>query len=160
MQLSLGVLSLILGVGAISAAAADEPATPPAAPSPVAPASAAAEPRPTTPAAPAAIPTAPVTATAAVPAAAATPASTIAKPPESTDPKERHLLAEGYKSEMRNGDRVFCRKEQVLGSRLGGQKVCGNADDLIAREEMDKANAERTERLGRSGMGPCNGCSP
>jgi hypothetical protein len=91
-------------------------------------------------------------ATPATPAAAA--AAPAAKQDVKADANEKHLLAEGYKSEMRNGDKVFCRKEELLGSRLGGKKVCDTADNLVAREDMDKANAERTERQGRSGVIP------
>ena len=156
MRLSLGVLLFAIGIGVFGASAADEPATAPAVNTPAAPA-------PDKPAAREA--PAPAAALAATPASPATSAAATTAPAgvnraDSSEQKEKHLLAEGYKSEMRNGDKVFCRKEEVLGSRLGGQKVCGNADNLVAREQMDKENAERTERQGRSGFGPCAGCKP
>lgn len=40
---------------------------------------------------------------------------------------------------MRNGTKVWCRREGELGSRLGGQKVCGTPQELkvVARENQD-----------------------
>jgi hypothetical protein len=141
MRLVLAVLAVIT-VGSLGTAVADETSAPPESQAPAtAPAPAAA-----------AAPAAPAAPAAAAPAAAA-PAAT-AKADAGTDAKEKHLLAEGYKTEMHNGDKVFCRKEEILGSRLGGHKVCGSAVDLIAREAADKANTELTERQGRSGKIP------
>jgi len=51
------------------------------------------------------------------------------------DPLEKHFLAEGYKIEMHNGEKYFCRREETLGTRLGGQKVCGTAQQLQATEQ-------------------------
>ena len=69
--------------------------------------------------------------------AAAASATAAAKPPvviksdkaELTH-DEQLLVSRGYKLEVRNGDRVFCRREQVLGSRLGDKKVCGTASQF------------------------------
>jgi curli biogenesis system outer membrane secretion channel CsgG len=114
-----------VGAGGMSLALADPPANP-------AP--------PTTATAP----------TAAQPAASA--AAPAAKAPTSTvdvdaqreqDNLEKHFLAEGYKLEMHNGERLFCRKEEELGSRLGGHKSCGTAQQLQATERESQAAYQR-----------------
>ena len=38
---------------------------------------------------------------------------------------EQLLVNKGYKVQVVNGEKIFCRREEVLGSRLGEQKVCG-----------------------------------
>jgi hypothetical protein len=56
---------------------------------------------------------------------------------------EKRYLAEGYKLEMHNGEKLFCRREEELGSRLGGQKVCSTAQQLEFTEEEAKAAIQR-----------------
>jgi len=58
-------------------------------------------------------------------------------------------MALGYKPEMRNGEKVFCRREQTLGSRLGATKHCATAEELkVSQQEthdvMDKI--QRTQK--------------
>ena len=77
---------------------------------------------------------------AAAPAPAA-PTPSATQP--AVDPNEKWALSEGYKPEMRNGEKVFCRREQPLGSRLGQEKHCATLEQLkISRQEsrdvMDK----------------------
>jgi hypothetical protein len=120
MRVFVGVLAA-LGVGAMSLALADPSASAPA--SEAAPAKAAAP------------------AAAATPAA---PAAAAAKP--EVDPFEKHLIAEGYRPEMQNGDKVYCRKETPLGSRLGGVKSCGTAEQLKLREDQTKQGVDQAQR--------------
>jgi hypothetical protein len=121
-----------MALGGISLALADpsptaSPPSPPSAPSaPSAPAATAA---------PAATP-APATPQAA-PAAAATPA---------IDPEERRLLAAGYRMQMRHGEKVFCRREEVLGSRLEGKMNCSTAQQLKSTQEQAQEAAQRLQR--------------
>jgi len=84
----------------------------------------------TPPAPPAASPAAPAQAATA---AAAKPAVVVESTAE-TDALERHFLAEGYKLEMHNGEKLFCRREEELGSRLGSHKACGTVQQLAATE--------------------------
>jgi hypothetical protein len=128
-----GILACI-SFGGISLAVADPPVTP------AAPATA------STPAAPA---------TTSAPAAptAATPAQTPAAPADA-DMQEKHFLAEGYKVEMRHGEKYFCRREDLLGSRLGGQKNCSTAQQLAQNEAEAKRiteNAQHQQTHGPSG---------
>ena len=134
MRFVVGMLACI-ALGAVSVALAD-PATPAPVPTAAAPSAS------TTPSAPtsAAATPAPATAAAAKPqAAAAAPA---------LDPEEKHLLAQGYRMQMRHGEKVFCRNEEVLGSRLGGKLTCGTAAQLQAARDQAREAVERAQRTG------------
>jgi len=128
-----GVLACI-GVGGISLALADPSTTTSAPSAPSAPAA----PSAPTAAAPAAAPVAPAPAT---PQAARAAAATAA-----IDPEERHLLAEGYRMQMRHGEKVFCRREEVLGSRLEGKMSCTSAAQLKATRDLAREAVERAQR--------------
>jgi hypothetical protein len=96
---------------------------------------------------------APATASAPAAPTAATPAQTAAAPADA-DMQEKHFLAEGYKVEMRHGEKYFCRREDVLGSRLGGQKNCSTAQQLAQNEAEAKRiteNAQHQQTHGPSG---------
>jgi hypothetical protein len=133
MRLRAGLLTLI-GISAVSSALADPPAPAPA----TAPASAAAG--------PAAAATSP---TPAAPVAA--PTAAVITAPADDDLLDRHLRSEGYKVEMRNGQKMYCRKEDVLGSRLGAAKTCSTAEQLKINEAQAHDLIERTQRQQVSG---------
>jgi hypothetical protein len=76
---------------------------------------------------------APPQSSAPAPAAEA-PKSTVVVQGEQ-DVLERHFQSEGYKEEMLNGEKVFCRREDRMGSRLGSRKVCSTAQQLQATEQ-------------------------
>jgi hypothetical protein len=59
------------------------------------------------------------------------------------DQLEKHFLSEGYKLEMHNGEKYFCRREEELGSRLGGKKVCSTGQQLQATEREARAAYQR-----------------
>ena len=125
-----------MAVGGISVARADPPTTPSAAtPAPATPAAAAA------PAAPA-----PTTAVGATPQAA----SAVATP--AIDPEEKRLLAQGYRIQMRNGEKVFCRTEEVTGSSLAQRLTCGTAAQLKVAQQLSKEALERAQRNGANKM--------
>jgi hypothetical protein len=112
----------VLAAGVVAVALADPPAAPEATPAAAAPAASATS-------APAASAT---TAPGATPAAAA-PAK------ESDAVLEKRLTNSGYKPRMRNGTKVWCKKQNELGSRLGGQEVCGTPDELrlVVQQNQD-----------------------
>ncbi len=118
MRLFSGVLTVI-GIGAVSLALADTPASP-AAPSST---------------------------------AAPTPAPTAASQAPAEDTQlDHHLRSEGYKVEMHNGQKVYCRKEDILGSRLGaGTKTCSTGEQLKITEAQAHEAAERAQRQQTSG---------
>jgi hypothetical protein len=45
--------------------------------------------------------------------------------------EEQRLVSKGYKLNMRNGEKWFCRRELALGSRVAAQNVCGTASMLL-----------------------------
>jgi hypothetical protein len=92
----------------------------------------------------------PSTASAATPPTTPTPPTPAASAPHDTtaaiDPREKMLKLKGYRLEMRNGEKMYCRSEEVLGSRLGGRKTCGTVDALLEREHMSRELAESAQR--------------
>ena len=122
-----------LGAGAISLAIADPPA--PTASAPAA-------------SAPTATPAAPVADTAKV--------ATTAAAPE-MDQLEKHLRAEGYVVRMKDGEKLFCKREEVLGSRLSAGMKCATAEALRVREDQDQQAAESAQRAARTGTLPGGG---
>jgi hypothetical protein len=121
-----------LGVGALSGALADPPSSPQEQ-------SAAAEPA-------AATTTTSTTEAATAKAAVTAPQTAPAAPTTaSADPEEKRLRAMGYKMQMRNGEKVFCRREQVIGSRLEGKLICGTVQDLAASADQARQNVEHAQ---------------
>jgi hypothetical protein len=91
--------------------------------------------------------TAPATAAATV---AVTPDAAPANPNISASDErmqEKLLRAQGYKPSMRNGEKVFCRREIPLGSRLPTTLKCVTVAEA---ETMAKEGKETTEHLQRT----------
>lgn len=129
MRSVLGVMACVV-VGGLSVALADPPA--PAASTPAA----------ATQAAPAPSSNAPAATPAATPAAASPTAAVTVTAQE--DMMEKHFLSEGYKIEMHHGEKYFCRREEDLGSRLGGQKYCSSVEQLKATEKEAQASVDKS----------------
>ena len=132
----------LLAISVLTPALADPPNEPPA--NTTTPASPA-------PAAPAAAAPAPAAAPAAEhPAASAAQSAPISPGVEvvaaQMDQLEKHLLAEGYKIELYNGEKYFCRRQEELGSRLGGQKRCSPAQQLMFTEKDARRQLEHAQR--------------
>jgi RNase H-fold protein (predicted Holliday junction resolvase) len=123
-----GAVLACLGVGAVSGALGDPPASPPAT-------------------APATATSATATATATAPVTAPQTAATASTKP-TLSPDEKALLAMGYKMRMRNGEKVFCRRVEILGSRLEGKLTCGTVQDLKASAEQARESVEESQRRG------------
>jgi hypothetical protein len=150
-QLSLACL----GLGAISLALADPPAASPA-PATAAPPPAAAA------ATPAELPAAAVNSPPAAKAATAPAATapTIDQPEKyfrdtlwTADPYEEHFLAKGYKAELHNDEKMFCRMEEPVGSRLGGRKVCRTLEQLKVTETSSREWIEHSQRISTNPKG-------
>ena len=124
MRIAVGLLAC-LGAGALASALADPP----------------------TEAAPAAhaAPAAPAAATPA-PAADSAAATQVITAKAELDRDTAHFVAEGYKPEMRHGEEIYCKRENVLGSRVNAQKRCGTIEQLKLTEQADKANVADMER--------------
>ena len=130
----------LLGICGVSVALAD----PPASPSTTAPAA--------TPAS--AATSTPVAGTDAAASAAKPATNAAADAAAAAAAEEKNLMAAGYKPEMRNGTKVWCRHEGELGSRLGGQKVCGTPQELrlTVRENQDLVQKIQKTQLNPSGI--------
>jgi hypothetical protein len=94
--------------------------------------------------------TAPAAAAASTPAALAPvadatqrTAAAVSPPAPAVDQSDKHFLAEGYKMQMRNGQKMFCRREEQLGSRLGGALTCNTAEELKQIEAQAKDAIDR-----------------
>jgi hypothetical protein len=139
MRVFTGVMACV-GIGAVSIALAD-PADAPKSSAPAA----VTEARTSVPASPS---------TAAAPATPAAPAVTItAATPDAQEQLERHFLSEGYKSEMHGSQKVFCRREDTIGTRLGASKNCGTVDELKQQEDLA---AQATHNIQRTNQRPGN----
>jgi hypothetical protein len=122
----------LLGICGVSVALAD----PPASPSTTAPAAT------------------PASAATSTPVAGANAAASAAKPATNAAAdaaaaaaaEEKNLMAAGYKPEMRNGTKVWCRHEGELGSRLGGQKVCGTPQELKLVVQQNRELVEKMQK--------------
>jgi hypothetical protein len=62
--------------------------------------------------------------------------------------QERSLLAAGYKIKMRNGEKVFCRDQAILGSRIAKQTICGTADEISLDALKFQNDAQRVQFSG------------
>jgi hypothetical protein len=126
-------VACILG-GALGVARADEPAKAPA------PSTASAAPSSAT-----------ATPPGAVPAAASTPA---VKPELTEDQLEKHFRAEGYKVQVRGGEKWYCKQMIETGSRLASsQPVCVPGQQLLIKERQQQEDLEKAQRI----MGHPNG---
>jgi hypothetical protein len=112
------VVLALLGAGAMSVALGDPPAASDTPPSAAAPATSATSTAAVTP---------PSDANAS--AAASVKTSSAAQAVADNDALEKRLTNSGYKSKMRNGQKVWCKKQDELGSRLGAQEVCATPDE-------------------------------
>ena len=146
MRFAVGVL-VCLNAAAASLALADPPATPPATTATAPAASSPTAPLATTPAA--AVAPAP----AAAQPASATQAATRATAAPTLDQYEKHFLAEGYKLEMHHGEKMFCRSEELLGSRLGGHKACSTLEQLKATETGTRESVSQWQRTSTNPQG-------
>jgi hypothetical protein len=60
---------------------------------------------------------------------------------------EKRLTNNGYKPKMRNGQKVWCKREGELGSRLGGQEVCGTPDELRLNAQQQQDAVKSVQKL-------------
>jgi hypothetical protein len=131
----------VLGVGSLALAVAAEPA----------PAT-----QPERAAAPAAVVTdsAPSATSAAKEISASSPASSPATNPAPTakaappelSPAESRLINLGYKPQMRNGEKIYCRREAPMGSRISSGQHCGTVAELATTTQVGREGLERTQR--------------
>ncbi|MFZ0007291.1 MAG: hypothetical protein WAK94_03530 [Steroidobacteraceae bacterium] len=146
-------------LGAILATLAAASLTPCLADPPASPAAAASQPAPATTPAPAPTtsqPAAPAAKTAASSSAAPTAkADTANEQQDAAD--EKQLLVQGFTPEMHNGTKIWCKREEQIGSRLGNRvKTCGTAEELALRQRQAQQQFQQ-EMPGTYGTNPSGG---
>ena len=109
-----------------------------------------------TPQAPAA--TAP---TSAAPASAAPAPAPTASPPASTPETsesvaaakmDQHLRSEGYTVQVRNGEKLYCKRIEAIGSRLSASTQCAPAMDIIVRERQVQDDQQKRQLMSSQPM--------
>ncbi len=55
-------------------------------------------------------------------------------------------MALGYKPEMHHGEKLFCRRQPVLGSRIDAVIHCGTATQLKDEIQNSRREADRMQR--------------
>lgn len=131
----------LLAVGSLTLAAAAEPAPatqPERAPAPAAVATDSASSAPSAATAVPAPPPAPSPATNA-------PAAPKAAAPD-LSAYEQHLLAQGYKPVTRNGEKVYCKRDAPLGSRISAGEHCGTVAELATATRDGREYLEKTQQ--------------
>jgi hypothetical protein len=117
MRFLIGALAVV-AAGTVTLAVADPPAAPAAAAAP----------------------------TAATDSAAANTASaTSAASTPSADDKA--LRAQGFKPKMRSGQKLYCREEPMLGSRVQVKETCGTPEQLKNRTDSARDATEQSQRI-------------
>jgi hypothetical protein len=144
MRFVVGVLAL-LGVAGSSPALAD-PAPPDPAATPAAPAAAAnasgSTPVQAAPSVNAAAPAAP-----APQAATQAPATAAAAAAPAVDPREQRLLSQGYRPQMHEGQKLFCKRQPVSGSRTEVVMRCGTVEQLVGETQLSREATEQAQRI-------------
>ncbi len=100
-----------------------------------------------TPAAAASAPATAPAATAAAPPAAAAPAAAASAP--DTSRMDRKMISRGYKPEMAGNERVYCRKEDQVGTHLAPKKVCLTAQQAELAEHDAREITEQMQRANK-----------
>jgi hypothetical protein len=85
--------------------------------------------------------------------AASQPAATKTAPAPPLSADEQRLINQGYKPQMRNGEKVYCRREAELGSRIGGVEHCGTVAQLKTATQDGRDYAEKAQRTQNNPMG-------
>ena len=84
---------------------------------------------------------------------AAAPAGVPAKSSSDIDPREKVLLHMGFRPRMHDGQKLFCKREQELGSRVEGTTHCGTVDQLSTEFRLSREAVEQTQRYGTNPRG-------
>jgi hypothetical protein len=107
------------------------------------------------------------TPTADAPVTQAPPREASTPPPQSARVQsdaqvEKNLRAQGYKLTMRNGERVFCRRETPIGSHLPSHLNCLTAEEALILTRDAQNNTMHQQRNSSACMvdkatGACGG---
>jgi hypothetical protein len=92
----------------------------------------------------------PAASSPATPASSASPAHANSAQELTAD--EKKLVSRGYRLEVKNGQKTFCRREVVLGSHFE-KKVCGTAEQLAAATQEGRDITNMTQLHGTNPVG-------
>jgi hypothetical protein len=87
------------------------------------------------------------------PAQSSAASTTAAAKSAEDDAEAKRLMAQGYKPETRGGTKVWCRREEELGSRLTPHKTCGTAEELKMTIHENQEVVEHIQRVGSQPSG-------
>jgi hypothetical protein len=132
----------VLGVGSLGLAIAADPAPATQPERAAAPASVVTDSASPATSAATAVPAAPP---ASSPAASPTAAAPSVAAAELTAAEQR-LMSLGYKPQTRNGEKIYCRREAQLGSRISASQHCGTVAELATTTQEGKDYLEKTQR--------------
>jgi hypothetical protein len=59
---------------------------------------------------------------------------------------EQRLINLGYKPQMRNGEKIYCRREAALGSRIIASQHCSSVVELATTTQAGKDYLDTTQR--------------
>ena len=136
-----------LGVGSLTLAAAADPAPATQPERPTAPAAVVTDPAsPATTAATAGPAPPPASSPAASPPAAAKAAAPKAAAAPELSAYEQHLINLGYKPQVRNGEKAYCRREAALGSWISAAQHCDTVAQLATTTQEGKEYLDNTQR--------------
>lgn len=88
---------------------------------------------------------------ASSPAASQPAAPTAAAAALSAD--EQRLLNQGYRPQMRNGEKIYCRREAELGSRISSVQHCGTVTQLKTATQDGRDYTDKAQRTQNNPMG-------
>jgi len=86
-------------------------------------------------------------AVAADPAPTTQPERTATPAAPALSAQEQRLLSQGYKPHMRDGEKIYCRRESELGSRISTVQHCGSVAELTTttQDGKDYLRTQRTQ---------------
>lgn len=58
------------------------------------------------------------------------------------------MISMGYKPQMHHGEKVYCKREAVMGSRTQMTENCKTLEELKAQTQNSRQFTENSQRLG------------
>lgn len=87
------------------------------------------------------------TAAPAAPASPTAPTAAATPPAPTVYPMDKQMISRGYKPEMHGSERVYCRKEDQIGTHLPPVKTCVTAEQAVINARDAKEYTENAQRM-------------
>jgi hypothetical protein len=62
------------------------------------------------------------------------------------DAEEKQMISMGYKPQMHHGEKVYCKREPVMGSRVETTESCKTLAELKAQTQQSRQFTENSQR--------------